>query len=144
MNDKVLGLSFALLVTALTACNAEVVKGSGGSGTGGSGTGGSQTGGSDGGSTCPPPNPGLCPPSTACVGGMRQSGGASCENGEWVCQTTPCSECSQNVTWCQNGMIVTTCCQPGVDCNPPICDLGNGACLEGPCIDAGSAPVDGG
>jgi hypothetical protein len=143
MNAKMLGVSFALLVTALAACNTNVVGESGGSGTGSTGTAGSATGGSDGGSTCPAPPPGLCPPSTACVNGLQQSGGASCVNGAWVCTMTSCSECSQNLTTCENGMIVTTCCQPGVWCNPPICDLGNGTCTDGPCMDGGDAP-DGG
>jgi hypothetical protein len=138
MNEKILGWSLALLVTALTACNTNVVGESGGSGTGGSGTAGSGTAGSDGGSTCSPQPPDLCSPSTACVGGQRQSGGAFCEDGEWVCTTTPCDDCSQTATTCNNGVMITECCLPGEDCNPPICDLGNGACIAGPC------PPDGG
>lgn len=36
------------------------------------------------------PNPGVCPPSLACVDGFRRTGSASCENGEWVCERVAC------------------------------------------------------
>lgn len=40
---------------------------------------------------CPAPNPGMCAPNLTCVDGFRQTGGASCENGGWVCAQVACT-----------------------------------------------------
>jgi hypothetical protein len=141
MNGRMRRGSLALMVTAMTACTANVVGGSGGSGSGGS-----ETGGSGGGPTCPPPDPGMCSPSTACVDGYRQTGGATCENGQWVCSTAPCTECGPTpIHSCVAGKIVASCCMPGVWCDAPpsYCDLGNGNCADGPCPSFPDGGADG-
>src|SRR5262245_12738659 len=81
--DDTVGLRsvlFFLAALTVAACggggHAAGTGGHAGTGGGNAGTGGSGTGGSGGGPTCPP-NPGLCSPSTQCVGGQRQTGGAS-------------------------------------------------------------------
>jgi hypothetical protein len=40
---------------------------------------------------------------------------------------------------CDSGRLSTFCCPPGAPCRAPspVCDLGGGACLDGPCPDAG-------
>ena len=37
------------------------------------------------------PLPGVCPPNPQCVGGFRNTGSASCENGHWVCGRVACT-----------------------------------------------------
>jgi hypothetical protein len=145
MNELKRCWSLALMVTAIGACSPNVIGGGGGAGAWAPGCWGAD--GAGGGSTCPPPNPGMCSPSTACVGGQRRTGGASCEDGEWVCATTSCDACDQMVLSCVGGAVVSSCCQPGVWCDAPpsYCDFGDGTCTDGPCplFDAG-APCSGG
>jgi len=36
-------------------------------------------------------SPGVCPPQLECVDGFRQTGAATCDDGEWVCGRVACA-----------------------------------------------------
>jgi hypothetical protein len=86
----------------------------------------------------------MCSP-TPCDNGVEQTGGATCEDGQWVCETASCSSgCSGSTfLYCSGGTVTTSCCPAGDPCAPPppYCDLGNGTCTVGECpveVDAGA------
>ncbi len=113
-----------LLLLALTHCTSHVEGG--------------------GSSTCPAPTPGQCLPSQTCDDGLQQNGEATCQDGEWVCTTVPCTSACVNPTpSCSDGQITSFCCPAGDPCAdpPPFCDLGDGTCAIGACptdADAGA------
>lgn len=36
-------------------------------------------------------SPGMCFPTFTCVDGVRRTGGASCEDGQWICERVACA-----------------------------------------------------